>query len=101
MPNDAPNHSTNQRVSNALLGQKMDMLATAQVDGFSSVNKRLDTIEDRQLTTDVDNATSAEWRRQHEKDHDAQRKSTRTETIAAAVTAALLGIGVKLPWQGP
>lgn len=103
MATDAPNHATNQRVSNALLGQKLDHLATTNKEGFASVNERLGNIEDRQAATDISNATSAQWRDQHDKDHDIQRKNSRTETIVASIVAALAGAGisVKIPWQGP
>lgn len=101
MPDAVANHGTNQRVSNALLGQKIDQLTETSKDGFASVNKRLDRVEERLGASDVSDATSAEWRRQHEKEHSEQRKAGRIELGIAALVAAAAGVGIKVPWQGP
>ena len=101
MPDTATSNGSNQRVTNALLGQKMDHLAEASKEGFASVNKRLDSVEQRLGASDVRDATSAEWRRQHEKEHGEQRRNSRIEMAAAAVVAALAGIGIRVPGLGP
>ena len=100
MDDTAANHATNQRVTNALLGQKMDQLSEASKDGFASVNSRLDKVEGRLGAIDVSDATSAEWRRKHEKEHDGQQRANRVETIIGSVLAAAAGIGLRLPGSG-
>ena len=97
MPDTA---ASNQRVTMALLGQKMDHLTETNKDGFASVNHRLDKVEERLGASDVSDAISVEWRRQHEKEHGEQRKVSRVETIIGSVMAAAAGIGLKLPGPG-
>ena len=97
MPDAAAN---NQRVTMALLGQKMDHLTETNKDGFALVNHRLGKVEERLGASDVSDAISVEWRRQHEKEHGEQRKASRVETIIGSVMAAAAGIGLKLPWPG-
>ena len=103
MPDTEATATANQRVTNALLGQKIDQLTEANKSAFGLLGRRLEKLEDRQRLVDVGNATSAEWRRKHEKDHDKERRTTRVETVVGSVmaVAAAVGIELRLPGAGP
>jgi len=97
VPDAAANNGTNQRVTMALLGQKMDHLTETNKDGFASVNKRLDKVEERLGASDVSDATSAEWRRQHEKEHGNERTIGGVGGLILAIAAAASGVFIQRP----